>query len=175
MVAQPLEFLICADAPVRVRFDDAQEVAAEFNAPNPWGRVHEHPDLALGVGYRCAVLVDAEEVAAVAGAFYTATWKAAYDAGELKGGMDAPRPPCPGPDVLRLCSEVPMPITTPLGHNTVFRLPTEIRYVGVFRPHPHGIVLEHRGARLVLHLDLGTSDLCNLHLDLDQRNMAFDF
>lgn len=74
MVTRPLEFTIEADAPVRVRFDEAQEVSAQFNAPNPWGRVHAHPDLALGVGYRCAVLVDTEEVAAVAGAFYTATW-----------------------------------------------------------------------------------------------------
>lgn len=171
----PLEYLIEADAPAPMTPARAVELSAHFNRANGFGNVTEHPDLASGVGYQVGALVDTDEAAAVFGEFWSVTWKAAVDAGELRGGFGAARAPRLGPDVITLGIEAPMPYTAPTGEQSKFAAPFMQELVGTLRAHPLGAQLVHHGFALVLRFDMSAGDLRALHLHLDARNADFGF
>ncbi len=171
----PIEYLIEADAPALMTPALAIELSAHFNKPDCWGRANGYPDLATGVGYQVAALIDTDEAAAVFGEFWSVTWKAAVDAGELRGGIAGPRAPRLGPDVITLCIEAPMPFTTPLGEQSKFTSASMQQQVGALRPHPLGVQLVRHGFALVLQFDMSADDLCAIHLHLEERNAAFGF
>jgi hypothetical protein len=171
----PIEYLIEADAPAPMTPALAIELSAHFNKPDCWGRANGYPDIKAGVGYQVGALIDTADAAAVFGEFWSKTWKAAVDAGELGGGIAGPRAPRPGPDVLTLCIESPMPFTTPLGEQSKFNSASMQELVGSLRPHPSGAMLVRHGFALVLQFDMSVGDLRALHLHLDERNAAFGF
>jgi hypothetical protein len=171
----PIEYIIEADAPAPMTPALATELSAHFNRANAFGNVTEHPDLASGVGYQVGALIDTADAAAVFGEFWSVTWKAAVDAGELRGGFGGARAPRLGPDVLMLCVESPMPYTAPTGEQSVFKAPWMQELVGTLRAHPLGVQLVRHDFALVLQFDMSVGDLRALHLHLEERNAAFGF